>query len=89
MNSNVSEVLQQAHVPREVQALLAALQITHANTSLLQTLSDEEWLSLLNFCDLAHLTLKLATLPTSGFPAWVVSRLETNTSRQLQALRAD
>lgn len=78
MNSNDSDVLQQAHVPREVQALLGALQITRASTSLLQTLSDEEWLSLLNFCDLAHLTLKLATLPTSGFPAWVVSRLETN-----------
>ena len=78
MNSNDSDVLQQAHVPREVQALLGALQITRASTSFLQTLSDEEWLSLLNFCDLAHLTLRLATLPTSGFPAWVVSRLETN-----------
>ncbi len=78
MNSNVSEMLRQARVPREVQALLVALQIMHANTFLLQTLSEEEWLSLLNFCDLAHLTLKLATLPTSGFPAWVVSRLETN-----------
>jgi len=78
MNMQTSEVPKQVSVPREVQALLAALQINQPNTSLLQALSEEEWLSLLNFCDLSHLTLRLATLPASGFPTWAVSRLETN-----------
>jgi len=65
-------------IPREVTALIAALQLREPDTTPLQRLDDHEWASLLTFCDLAHLTLPLAQLPGSGFPSWVAERLRTN-----------
>jgi predicted MFS family arabinose efflux permease len=65
-------------VPREVAALLAALQFKDANVSGLQNLSDAEWRSLLRFSELAHLTLPLAQLQFEGKPAWVEERLQSN-----------
>ncbi len=65
-------------IPREVSALITALQLNAPDLTLLETLSNEEWTSLLTFSDLAHLTLSLALLPNDGFPSWVVERLRTN-----------
>ena len=67
-------------VPREVTALLAALQFCGADTEALQELSDTEWHSLLRFCELAHLTLPLAQLSLNRVPAWVTQRLQANVS---------
>jgi MFS family permease len=65
-------------VPREVAALLAALQLKHASVSGLQNLSNDEWRSLLRFSELAHLTLPLAQLQFEGKPIWVDERLQSN-----------
>jgi len=62
----------------EVSALLPALQMSNGDTTQLAGLSDAQWRSLLEFCDIAHLTLPMAQLPTAGFPQWVVERLRTN-----------
>lgn len=67
-------------IPREVAALIAALQLREPDTTSLEKLDDQKWTSLLAFCDLAHLTLPLAQLPGSGFPSWVIERLNTNVS---------
>lgn len=65
-------------IPSQVNSLLSALRLTRPNTNALQLLSDDEWASLLAFCDIAHLTLPAAQLPMTGFPQWVVDRLRTN-----------
>lgn len=65
-------------IPFEVRALLSALQLSKPDAAILRKLSNEEWTSLLAFCDLAHLTLQVARLPMDGFPDWVVERLKTN-----------
>jgi Uncharacterised nucleotidyltransferase len=65
-------------IPREATALMAALQVRGSSTALLRQLSDDDWMSLIGFCELAHLTLPLARVPTEGFPTWVADRLETN-----------
>ena len=65
-------------IPRELAALIAALQLKGATTEALLELEEREWESLLRFCDLAHLTLRLAQVDTSGFPLWVVERLKKN-----------
>ena len=67
-------------IPPEVRALLHALQLSRPDTTSLQKLSEREWTSLLDFCDIAHLTLPVAQLPMMGFPNWVVERLRTNLS---------
>jgi hypothetical protein len=66
------------NVPREFAALMDALQLQGANTDALLQLERKDWERLLNFCDLAHLTLALAQVPKTDFPAWVVRRLEKN-----------
>jgi len=71
-------------IPREVAALMAALQLRESDNSLLEKLDDHEWNSLLTFCDLSHLTLLLAQLPAARFPSWVVERLKTNTTDNAQ-----
>ncbi|MGA2170443.1 MAG: hypothetical protein ABSG62_19795, partial [Terracidiphilus sp.] len=58
--------------------MLSALQLSRPETTPLKQLSDQEWTSLLAFSDLAHLTLKIAQLPMTGFPHWVIERLKTN-----------
>jgi Uncharacterised nucleotidyltransferase len=65
-------------VPREFAALMNALQIRGANTDALLELKDTDWEKLLDFCDLAHLTLPLAQVARTDFPVWVVRRLEKN-----------
>ena len=64
-------------VPAEVAALLAALQVRDPDLSRLAKLSNEAWSRLLGFCDIAHLTLSLAQLPSNEFPQWVAEELET------------
>lgn len=46
----------------------------------LHNLSDDEWHSLLHFCELAHLTLPLAQLRLNSLPSWVERRLQRNLS---------
>ena len=65
-------------IPREVTALLTALHLQKPDMTLLKTLSDHEWHSLIAFCDISRLTLALALLPSNGFPIWVVKRLDSN-----------
>jgi hypothetical protein len=65
-------------IPREVAAVIAALQLKGGNAEALRGLEEREWESLLRFCDLAHLTLLLSHVETDGFPSWVVERLEKN-----------
>ncbi|QNI30744.1 nucleotidyltransferase family protein [Alloacidobacterium dinghuense] len=65
-------------IPREVAALIAALQLKGANTEALMRLEDREWESLLRFCDPSHLTLPLSQVESRGFPEWVVERLQRN-----------
>jgi MFS family permease len=67
-----------ARVPREVAALLAALQFRDAETEGLQRLSEEEWRSLLRFCEHAHLTFPLAQIRVDEAPAWVAEQLQRN-----------
>lgn len=66
------------HIPREVAALIAALQLKGATTESLLELEGHEWESLLKFCDPAHLTLPLAQIAVSSFPSWVSERLKKN-----------
>lgn len=65
-------------IPREVAALLDALQLEGANTDALLALTDADWMRLLDFCDLAHLALPLSQAKITGAPPWVVRRLEQN-----------
>jgi len=65
-------------IPAEVRALLRALQLSKPDTTSLEELSEKEWISLLDFCEIAHLTLPLASLTSKGFPHWVVERLRSN-----------
>jgi len=65
-------------VPREFAAVMDALQLVGANTDALLRLETEDWQKLVDFCDLAHLTLPLSRVDRAGFPDWVSHRLETN-----------
>jgi hypothetical protein len=67
-----------ARIPREFAALLEALQLHGATTDALLELEHSDWERLLELSDSAHLTLALAQLPSAGFPAWVVDRLQKN-----------
>ena len=78
-------------IPREVVALLDALQLEGSNTDALLALDDADWRRLLEFCDLAHLALPLSQVDTENFPDWVVRRLEQNLSdnaRRFERVRA-
>jgi hypothetical protein len=66
------------HFPREVTALLSALQLQKPDMAPLQALGDHEWRSLLSFCEISHMTLVMALLPSEGLPEWVVDRLTRN-----------
>ena len=65
-------------IPSEVKALLPALQLSNPDTTRLEKLTNEEWTSLLTFCDLAQLTLPLAQLRMNGMPHWIRERLRNN-----------
>ena len=71
-------------VPREFVALMDALQLEGANTDALLLLDTDDWRKLLEFCDLAHLTLALAQVDRAGFPQWVIDRLEKNLADNAQ-----
>ena len=65
-------------IPREVAALLEALQLEGSNTDALLAMDEDDWRRLLEFCDIAHLALPLAQMDMACFPDWVVRRLEKN-----------
>lgn len=67
-----------ACIPREIVALIEALQFQAASTHRLRELDDAAWKSLLRFSDFAHLTLALAQTPHAGIPSWVEQRLQQN-----------
>lgn len=67
-----------ARISGQFAALMDALQFQGANRDGLLELDDHGWEELLNICDMAHLTLTLAQLPSPGFPEWVVARLDKN-----------
>jgi len=73
-----------AHAPGWMLALLSALHVSEPDLRQLTRLGDREWTSLLEFCEIAHLTLPLAQLPVNGFPRWVVTRLQTNLADNAQ-----
>ena len=78
-------------IPREVAALLDALQLEGANTDALLALEDDDWMRLLDFCDLAHLALPLSQVNITGAPRWVVGRLEQNVAdnaRRFERIKA-
>jgi hypothetical protein len=61
-------------------ALLDCLQFRSSKIDSLGSLRDADWVRLLEFSDLAHLTLPLASTFQQSAPAWVVSRLHQNLS---------
>jgi MFS family permease len=67
-------------IPHFLEALLEALQFRNANPEALQTLGESEWHELLEFCDLAHLTLPLWRNCGDVLPGWVRERMERNAS---------
>lgn len=75
INQRIAKV---PHIPSEVVALLSALHLGEPDLEPLSRLSKEQWVSLIDFCDIAHLTLPLAQLHTNHFPEWVRERLSTN-----------
>ena len=78
-------------VPREFAALMDALQCEGASMDALLALDDANWRRLLEFCDLAHISLSLAQLDLAGVPKWVAHRLEQNVSdnsRRFEYVRA-
>jgi hypothetical protein len=66
------------NIPKEIKALVAALQLRGSQSEQLQGLSDSEWKSLLSFCEWASLTFLLLQVQNNGFPRWVMERLERN-----------
>ena len=80
-----------ARVSPELLALLDALQLQGADQERLTRLTEEQWRKLLDFADLAHLTLPLALRRTASLPPWVNQRLERNLSdnhRRFEAVYA-
>jgi len=71
-------------IPREFAALLAALQLRNPQPDALRNLSDDEWHSLLQFSEHAHLTLPLAKLRLNNLPPWVERRLQKNLADNAQ-----
>ncbi len=67
-------------IPHFLDALLSALQFRSAHPEALQTLDESEWHDLLEFCDLAHLTLPLWRNCGNVLPGWVRGRMERNAS---------
>jgi hypothetical protein len=78
-------------IPREVAALLDALQMEGPNSDSLLALDDSDWQRLLEFCDVAHLALQLSRTNLAGAPEWVMRRLEQNVadnSRRFERMKA-
>jgi hypothetical protein len=78
-------------IPREVAALIDALQLEGSNNDALLSLDDGDWNRLLEFCDLAHLALPLSQVNGTGFPDWVARRLQQNVAdntRRFESVKA-
>ena len=60
------------------QAMLGALQFKNANIDAFKKLTHDEWREMLEFGDLAHLTLPLASVLRQAAPDWVVEKLNNN-----------
>jgi hypothetical protein len=58
--------------------LMAALQWMDPQPQQLRDLAQPDWRDMLDFCDLAHLTLPLVSRSASVMPAWVLERAERN-----------
>jgi hypothetical protein len=81
---------QLAGVPAFFPAALAALQLSGADTRRLHELTGASWHDLLNFCDLAHLTLPLVMTCQDAAPAWVVARAnEKLADNKLRVMRIE
>jgi hypothetical protein len=65
-------------IPHYVQVLISALQLRGAYPEALRALDHSEWRELLEFCDLAHLTLPLWRNCNDVLPNWVRERMERN-----------
>lgn len=59
-------------------AMLKALQFENASNDAFKKLTDGEWHEMLEFGDLAHLTLYLADVLREVAPDWVIARLGSN-----------
>jgi hypothetical protein len=78
-------------IPKEIAALMAALQMQGAHTDALLALETNDWVKLLDFCDPAHLALPLAQIQRTGFPDFVIQRLDKNiadNSQRFERVRA-
>jgi hypothetical protein len=79
------------NLPKEVEALFAALQLRGGQSEQLQRLNDSEWKSLLSFCEMSYLTFPLLKVEHSGFPGWVVEQLErsaADNARRFERIKA-
>jgi hypothetical protein len=80
-----------ARIPAPFAAVMQALQLQGADTTMLRSVRNEEWRELLPVMDRAHLTLPLAQQRLSGLPCWVSEHLEKNlldTARHWEHVRA-
>ena len=68
----------QRNIPTFFSPLLGALQFQGASMDALRQLDAAAWEALLSFCDRAHLTLLLSTLPAGVAPAWAAARIRVN-----------
>jgi hypothetical protein len=64
--------------PAFFQAMLCALQFKNASINAFRELKDNEWQEMLEFGDLAHLTLPLAGILQQVAPEWVAAKLANN-----------
>src|SRR5215469_2933229 len=91
MPGTISKLANVPHIPSEVLALLSALHLNEPDIEPLLKLGNEQWIRLMEFSDIAHLTLPLAQLAINDFPAWVRERLCINladNAQRFEKLRA-
>lgn len=67
-----------ARIPAPFAAVMRALQLQGADTTMLRSLCDEEWRELLPVMDRSHLTQPLARQALSDLPSWVREHLGSN-----------
>ena len=80
-----------ARIPAPFAAVMQALQLHGADTTILRSLRDEEWRGLLPIIDRSRLALPLAQQAISGLPCWIRERLGNNladTARHWELVRA-
>ena len=80
-----------ARIPAPFAAVMRALQLHEADSTMLRSLRDDEWRELLPVMDRAHLALTLAQQDLSGLPSWVREQLGNNladTARHWECVQA-